>query len=141
MSCRTEHGEHSSCVSLTNDRRRRPLESWEFPLARLRLDCFMGEGNCERDCSALSSHLGHPQGRLRRGSVTRPISLKVRCPAMRVVKAETRAALMDVLRVVIVLASGAFQWFTGPPASFLRDAVTQVIARKPVPTYPIWRFR
>src|ERR1700730_17685061 len=48
MSCRTEHGRHSNCVSLTSDRRKRPLESWEFPLTRLRLDCFMGEGNCAR---------------------------------------------------------------------------------------------
>src|ERR1700688_454507 len=55
MSCRTEHGGHSSCVSLTSERRKRPLESWEFPLTRLRLDCFMGEGNCARDynCTAL----------------------------------------------------------------------------------------
>jgi hypothetical protein len=49
---------------------------------------------------------------------------------MRVVKGETWAALMDVLRVVIVLAAVAFQWFTGHPASLLRDAVTEVIARK-----------
>src|ERR1700677_80756 len=49
MSCRTEHGRHSSCVSLTSARRKRPLESWGFPLTRLRLDCFMGEGNCARD--------------------------------------------------------------------------------------------
>ena len=60
---------------------------------------------------------------------------------MRVVKGETRAALMDVLRLVIVLAAVAFQCFTGRPASLLRDAVTKLIARKRVPTYPIWRFR
>ena len=60
---------------------------------------------------------------------------------MRVVKGETWAALMDVLRVVIVLAAVAFQCFTGHPASLLRDAVTKLIARKRVPTYPIWRFR
>ena len=60
---------------------------------------------------------------------------------MRVVKGEARAALMDVLRVVIVLAAVAFQWFTGHPASLLRDAVTKVITRKRVPIYPIWRLR
>src|ERR1700675_1352624 len=78
MSCRTEHGGHSSCVNLTSDRRKRPLESWEFPLTRLRLDCFMGEGNCARDCSALSNHLGLP--------VARDISRKITPPAIRVVK-------------------------------------------------------
>ena len=60
---------------------------------------------------------------------------------MRVAKGKTRAALMDVLRLVTVLAAVAFQWFTGHPASLLRDAVTELIARKRVPTYPIWRFR
>jgi hypothetical protein len=60
---------------------------------------------------------------------------------MRVVKSETRAALMDVLRIVIVLAAVAFQCFTGHPASLIRDAVTKLIARKRVPTYPIWRLR
>ncbi len=60
---------------------------------------------------------------------------------MRVVEGETRAALMDVLRLVIVLAAVAFQCFTGHPVSLLRDAVTKLIARKRVPTYPIWRFR
>jgi hypothetical protein len=59
---------------------------------------------------------------------------------MHVVKGETRAALMDVLRLVIVLAAVAFQCFTGYPASLLRDAVTKLIARKRVPAYPIWRF-
>src|ERR1700722_855217 len=49
MSYRTKQGGHSSCVNLTSDRRKRPLESWEFPSTRLRLDCFMGEGNCARD--------------------------------------------------------------------------------------------
>jgi hypothetical protein len=39
------------------------------------------------------------------------------------------------------LAAVAFQCFTGHPASLLRDAVTKVIARKRVPTFPIWRFR
>ena len=60
---------------------------------------------------------------------------------MRVVKGETRSALMDVLRVVVVLAAVAFQWFTGHPASLLWDAGTEVIARIRLPTYPIWRFR
>jgi len=60
---------------------------------------------------------------------------------MRVVKGDTRAALMDVLRLVIVLAAVAFQCFTGHPASLIRDAVSKLIARKRVPTYPIWRFR
>jgi hypothetical protein len=60
---------------------------------------------------------------------------------MRAVKGEARADLMDVLRLVIVLAAVAFQCFTGHPASLLRDAVTKVIARKRVPTFPIWRFR
>jgi hypothetical protein len=60
---------------------------------------------------------------------------------MRVVKGETRAALMDVLRLVIVLAAVAFQCFTGHPASLVRGAVTELIARKRVPTYTIWRFR
>lgn len=58
---------------------------------------------------------------------------------MRVVKGETRAALMDVLRLVVVLAAVAFQCFTGYPASLLRDAVTELMAR--VPSYPIGRFR
>jgi hypothetical protein len=60
---------------------------------------------------------------------------------MRVVKGETRAALMDVLRFVIVLAAVAFQCFTGHPASLIRGVVTKLIARKRVLTYPIWRFR
>jgi hypothetical protein len=60
---------------------------------------------------------------------------------MRVVKRESRAALMDVLRLVIVLATVAFQCFTGHPASLLREAVTKLVARKRVPSYPIWRFR
>jgi hypothetical protein len=60
---------------------------------------------------------------------------------MRVVKGDTRAALMDVLRLVIVLALVAFQCFTGHPASLLRDAVTNLVVRKRVPTYAIWRFR
>ena len=60
---------------------------------------------------------------------------------MRVVKGEARAALMDVLRLVVVLAAVAFQGFTGHPASLLRDAVIKLIAGKRVPTYPIWRFR
>jgi len=60
---------------------------------------------------------------------------------VRVVKGGTRAALMDVLRLVIVLAAVAFQCFTGHPASLIRDAVSKLIARKRVPTYPIWRFR
>jgi RNA polymerase sigma factor (sigma-70 family) len=34
MSCRGKHGGHSSCVSLTSDQRRKPPESWEFPLVR-----------------------------------------------------------------------------------------------------------
>jgi hypothetical protein len=60
---------------------------------------------------------------------------------MCVVKGDTRAALIDVLRFVIVLAAVAFQCFTGHPASLIRDAVTKLIAPKRVPTYPIWRFR
>jgi hypothetical protein len=60
---------------------------------------------------------------------------------MRVVKSETRAALMDVLLFVIVLAGVAFQCFTGHPASLIRDACTKLIARKRAPTFPIWRFR
>jgi hypothetical protein len=60
---------------------------------------------------------------------------------MRVAKGDTRAARMDVLRLVLVLAAVAFQCFTGHPASLIRDAVTKLIARKRVPTYPIWRFR
>ena len=66
---------------------------------------------------------------------------------MRVVKGGTRAALMDVLRLVIVLAAVAFQIFTGHPAALIWDAITKLIARKKlikrkrVPTYPIWRFR
>lgn len=60
---------------------------------------------------------------------------------MRAVKGETRAALMNVLRLVIVLAVVAFQCFTGHPASLTRYLVTKLIARKRVPTYPIWRFR
>jgi hypothetical protein len=60
---------------------------------------------------------------------------------MRVVKDDTRAALLDVVRLVIVLAAVAFQCFTGHPESLIRAAVTKLIARKRVPTYPIWRFR
>ena len=60
---------------------------------------------------------------------------------MRVVKSETRAAVMDVLRLVIVLAAVAFHCFTGQPATLTRYVVTKLIARKRVPTYPIWRFR
>jgi hypothetical protein len=60
---------------------------------------------------------------------------------MRAVNRQTRAALMDVLLFVIVLASVAFQCFTGHPASLTRYVVTQLIVRKRVPTYPIWRFR
>jgi hypothetical protein len=60
---------------------------------------------------------------------------------MRVFKGETRAVVMDVLRLVIVLAAVAFQCFTGHPASLLRGAVTKLIARKQLPSYPIWRFR
>jgi hypothetical protein len=60
---------------------------------------------------------------------------------MRVVKSETRAALMNVLLLVIVLAGVAFQCFTGHPASLIRDVFTNLIARKRVPTYPMWRFR
>jgi hypothetical protein len=59
---------------------------------------------------------------------------------MRVVKGETRVAVMDVLLFVTALAAVAFQCFTGQPASLLRDAVTKLIAQKRAPTCPIWRF-
>lgn len=60
---------------------------------------------------------------------------------MRVVKAETRGALMDVLRLVMVLAAVAFQWFTGHPVSLLRAVVTKLVTRQGVPIYPIRWFR
>ena len=60
---------------------------------------------------------------------------------MRVVKGEARMPLRDALLFLIVLASVAFQCFTGHPASLPRDLVTKLIVRKRVPTYPIWRFR
>jgi hypothetical protein len=60
---------------------------------------------------------------------------------MHVVKGDTRAALLDVLRLVFVLAAVAFQCSTGHPVSLIRDAVTKLIARKRIATYPTWRFR
>ena len=60
---------------------------------------------------------------------------------MREVKGETREALMNVLLLVTVLATLAFLRFTGHAASSTRGIVIELIARKRVPTYPLWRFR
>ena len=60
---------------------------------------------------------------------------------MREVKGEKREALMDLLLLVTVLATLAFLRFTAHAASSTRGIVTKLIARKRVPTYPLWRFR
>jgi len=48
---------------------------------------------------------------------------------------------MDVLLLFTVLAALAFLCFTGQAASSTWGVVTKLIARKRVPTYPLWRFR
>jgi len=48
---------------------------------------------------------------------------------------------MDLLLLVTVLATLAFLRFTGHATSSTRGIVTKLIARKRVPTYPLWRFR
>ncbi len=60
---------------------------------------------------------------------------------MREVKGETREAPMNVLVLVTVLVTLAFLRFTGHAASSTRGIVIELIARKRVPTYPLWRFR
>jgi hypothetical protein len=60
---------------------------------------------------------------------------------MRVVKGETREALMDLLLLVTVLAALTFLCLAGQAVSATRGIVTKLIARKRVPAYPLWRFR
>ena len=60
---------------------------------------------------------------------------------MREVKGETREALMNALLLVTVLATSAFLRFTGRATSSTRGIVIELMARKRVPTYPLWRFR
>jgi hypothetical protein len=103
---------------------------------------LMDERNCERYRNTVSDHLGLPEGTFHKRFVTRGTSRKIKPSAMRVVKGETREALMDLLLLLVtVLAALTFLCLAGQAVSATRGIVTKLIARKRVSAYPLWRFR